>query len=831
MCRGTGGPRDGVKGYELASAAMAERTLTGRSADSRQIYPAPAWGRTGKAERLRCGRVEGDMNTIAGHWRRTLWIAAVALTTGGVPTAGARPRLVRWEMQFRGQVLEAAIGRKVAYYLLHVTNSRKDAPGRDSDREVLNTHGAYTDWRMAVVGVDLVTGRIRWSRRVHSRCDIVADPRNDDVHVYSDLCLTLRASDGEVVRKSAVLTPRGWLDGVIIGSRIWSAGGPNQVMSRRRTWRLVSPDTGKLVEIDVPSRLLLSPDEGSRLRIGGDGLTSVCTVDGKTRWRFECTPVQAYLYERMPIWAHGRIYWLNGAPRRRSEAICLGADDGKVVWRYRLSNGAYRSTDHSLRAGSRARKFASFSLEGGRIIAMDTNGRLHFLDAKTGEPAGQFHPSRTYLCSPAIRGDSLIVFTRDEVRSYPMENVLGDAGRSKMLAYARSALSRGDAAEALDVALETIRCGLGFASAYRLAAEALEELGRGGESPFFRAKALSLAGEGEDARLKTRVGLLRVVDLPEVAGEYCQRVDDMILIGARDGRVFAVDIHSLEKRVIGVADREIARLRPPGPEQVYWTISPFSERKMPLPAKPDEPPEPTDALWRRRTGYHGRSVYYRGAYYRPTPEGVVCWDPAAKASRLFKTCLAITRPHEKRWEIHLTPFGVNYGAGVGGVSILEANLCPSKWLVHLPAGTATRLACGETHFAGVFGEKGKPVELRIYNREGDLLRAAATAGVSSSGRDAGEPILRHAGGYLLCGMELLFLHPDPAVPVVRLARPGAEDTRTVIQGQPKRQNLFGKPIIAGDRVFTVCRGAGLFVFDADYFGRPCATGRAAPFGK
>ena len=43
-------------------------------------------------------------------------------------------RLAAWELDFRGEVLRVAHGRECLYYLLHLANSHKDAPGRRSAR-------------------------------------------------------------------------------------------------------------------------------------------------------------------------------------------------------------------------------------------------------------------------------------------------------------------------------------------------------------------------------------------------------------------------------------------------------------------------------------------------------------------------------------------------------------------------------------------------------------------------------------------------------------------------------------------------------------------------
>ena len=88
---------------------------------------------------------------------------------------------------------------------------------------------------------------------------------------------------------------------------------------------------------------------------------------------------------------------------------------------------------------------------------MDTAGRLHVRHPVTGEVLGVFHPSRRYLCPPAVRGDRLIVCTFRSLRSYPMRVVLGEGGGEGILARARAALAHGRTQDALTVALEAIR--------------------------------------------------------------------------------------------------------------------------------------------------------------------------------------------------------------------------------------------------------------------------------------------------------------------------------------------------------------------------------------
>ncbi len=93
-----------------------------------------------------------------------MWAAATVVIAMLASQAGAGDSLADWELEFGGEVLKAAVGKECSYYVLHVPNSSRNAPGLKDALAMANTHGGGTDWRLALVCVNHADGKIRWSR-------------------------------------------------------------------------------------------------------------------------------------------------------------------------------------------------------------------------------------------------------------------------------------------------------------------------------------------------------------------------------------------------------------------------------------------------------------------------------------------------------------------------------------------------------------------------------------------------------------------------------------------------------------------------------------------
>lgn len=761
---------------------------------------------------------------------KRMWVAATAVMVMWSATASAGESLADWELEFGGEVLKAAVGRQCSYYVLHAPNSSPNAPGLKGALATVNTHGAGTDWRLVLVCVNHADGKIRWSRAVGNYTHLSVDPRNDDAHIYDRLCITLGAGDGQVLKKSGILPGRGRLDGVMIGSRILGERAPDPRKDASRRWILAQPDSGTKIDIDVIAKRLLSPDEKWRLRVESEGsyhrLSCYTVIDNRKIWSYARQVAPPVLFAQMPVLSKGRVYWLNGSSSRRTELVCLEGASGKVVWKRTMPNAIYWPSGHQLRGGGYPKRFATLRLEGEKLATLDAAGRLYVLDANTGRTLWGFHPSSRYLCPPAIRGDSLIVCTFRSIRRYRISRIRGPQAREKLVAAMRALLKARRPDKALTAALTAIRHDLDFAGAYRLAAEALERLDRADEGLFFRARAVGLSGAGTDPVLASRIGLERIVALGSPVGMQCQMLGKYLCAGTLDGRLMAIDTRTLEARRLAEVGEEMAALLAPSGQLRFrdhssrCTVHPITLR-----ANFDAPPGAADPLWFSASGSRGRRVFYRGDYYRPINRGVIRWVPRQHRSILYESPLQLTGRGSHEWNICLSASGRHYGYGPGGVTVLDDHLCPGKWLVHLPKGTASHLECGKEHVGGLFRESGAKRQMRIYSREGKLLRAASTSGISF--RPLGGQFLRHNGGYLLSGMELLYMHPDREVPVIRLARPGAKDTAPVDSAWGGRRSLFGPPTLANDRLFVATRDGCIYVFDAGFFGRS----RPAPAGR
>jgi outer membrane protein assembly factor BamB len=759
-----------------------------------------------------------------------MWAFGIVVLALWTAPAGAGDSLADWELEFRGEVYRAAVGMECSYYMLHTPNSSGNAPGRNA-RYVSDSNGSPTSVPFVLVCVNHTDGKVRWARGFkHSHMSV--DPRNDNVHVYDRRCITLGAKDGKVLKTTSSLPKWTLFDGVMIGSNILSDKIPLLMTRTGRKWLLAHPDSGRKLHMDVVAKRLLSPDEKWRLRIESDGrhhrLSCYTVGDNRKVWSYSRQVAPPVLFAQIPILTKGRIYWLNGSPSRRTELICLDSAGGKTIWSRIMPDGFFRASQHQFRGGAYPNDFEPLWMEGDNPATLDAAGRLHVLSAATGKTLWTFHPSRRYLCPPVVRGEYLIVCTHDSIRRYRLASIREPGARKALLAKARKLLKSDHADKALAMGLRAIKHDADFAGAYLLVAKALEQLGRDDEGLFFRAQSLALSGGGTDPVLLSKIGLERVIALGSpAAGLRCVAIENSVLAGTRDGRLVAIDTQTLEPRCVAQADNEIVNLYS---SRSSLQVSDGSSRGTPhvisLQKKLNEPSGVTDKLWQVAMNRAGPSVFYRGDYYHPVRRGVVRWSTQQGKSIRYNTPLqlgdSLTSGY-KAWWICLTASGSQYGYGPGGVAILDDHLCPSKWLLRMPKGYVYALQSGSEHFGGMFWQNETKRQMRIYSRQGKLIRATASSGLSYW-RYPGQ-FIRHNGGYLLSGMEWLYMHPDSEAPIVRLGRPTAADTSQISHAWGGRFSLFGPPIVANDRLFVITRDGCVYVFDAAFFGRkrPVAT--------
>jgi outer membrane protein assembly factor BamB len=172
-------------------------------------------------------------------------------------------------------------------------------------------------------------------------------------------------------------------------------------------------------------------------------ITCLTTVGDKELWRFMRKVTGPVFDGTLPVWLGGNVYWLSGERWRKSQLVCLDGEAGKEIWRWTLPDSIFWSTDHQLAGGGYATSFSSLQIDDELIMVIDGSGRLHWLAPATGKVLGSFHPSRQYLCPPAVRGDNLVVCKFDSITSYPMTTVLARGSRDAVLAEGRDALASG----------------------------------------------------------------------------------------------------------------------------------------------------------------------------------------------------------------------------------------------------------------------------------------------------------------------------------------------------------------------------------------------------
>ncbi len=736
--------------------------------------------------------------------------------------------LVSWRIPFQGSLRQAVIGQNVAYYL---TSSSHPPGGREEDvRESITVHKNRTGWELLLVCVDLKSGSIRWSRKVRSRSWITVDPKNDNCHVYDLRWITLSAEDGSVRRKSDVLTGD-TMEGILFDSGPVVSGNRNQKFEPGHQWKLIDAQNEMVIEQDVIKLQMLSPDEKYRLRFGPAeegkrALTCVTADEGKKQWTYEREVAPPVLQTPIPRWHNNRVYWLNGATERKTELVCIDGDSGELVWRHTLSSGLYDSDSHPHTDNSYDLKWAPMSIQGDRILLSETTGQIKILNTFTGDVKAKLTPSRAYTSPPKIVNDHLVVFTPNEARAYPLPLGRDSPKRKKLLKRIDQHMKDGSLDRALKLSGRAIKHDHDFSDAYQRASDVLRKMDRERDALYFRARALELSGGGSDPLLRKRLGLIRILSLGSPVGDRLLHRPKWVLnpdekwrmkfhrgnwvfAGTQDGRLVGININSLETKTIERTSNEISDIH----ENREIFLQDHSSRKtfhrfsLPLLNVPTSDAVPDK--WYMITGRSGNVRYEDGTYYRTKENGrLEVWNPEQESYEVRKPKIDV----QKKWEIARIP-GDEIGYGHSGIFELDQKRRPSAWIFQSGDGWVEGLRLSRGHMGCIFQTDDNERQLRIFNREGELLRKIPTRGRSFLG--GFDQFRKWGGGYLLSARDWLWVHPDPEVPIRNLAPPTG-DLRSMDLWWSGRRDWLGIPLQVGNKFFVPTRHGSIYVFDAAF---------------
>lgn len=588
-------------------------------------------------------------------------------------------RLTAWEVDFRGEVLCVASGRNCLYYQLHLNNAQKDAPGRQDALETVGANYDRSDWKYAVVCVDLETGRIRWSRGVNGLVNLAVDPRTDSLYLYHERLVALAADSGKVIERQDPPRAQGRIRGLILGQTL--------AIPEPHGSRPIAPDARLLLydprrrlteEVNVADYRLLAPDESRRLLPSAAGWDCYSVPGDQRLWSLSAPSGNGGL----PIWHGGQPTFVFGTEWQRGVVTSVDRTTGEPRWSTALGWGAYVASQHQLRGGGYQDNLSPLAALDEHLLALDGSGRLYFLDPEDGRPVATLRLSRDLLAMPLQRGGQLIVPAFGWLRSYSIESLLRpetsqDAALQVREARCLAALGRHP--EALVVLDRLVERAPQLAAAWSQRAAVCKAIGDAEEEGYSRCQALALSPESSDDDLRDDWGLLRLYNLD---GKPCWSLVEMggqAYVGTLAGGLRTLDPDSLELSRTACLDHEIAslELKP----QLQAVLGNSTHTRRPISVEAAKADERIPREWYTTGGDQriSQSVAYRGRQFRSMRGGAVRVLSGTEMKDLPSRLDDVGE-----WRIHLAPSGpLGYGEGVFE---LDEDLRPVRWLVRPTVG-------------------------------------------------------------------------------------------------------------------------------------------------
>jgi len=728
-------------------------------------------------------------------------------------------RLTAWEIDFRGEVVQLAHGKKHLYYLLNLPNARKDAPGRPLELESVRAIYDRSGHRFAVVCVDLDTGRVIWSRPVEGLVDLVVDPRTDDVHLVQQLLLTLSAESGALIDRQSLGENWRQVEGLLLD------GTPSLLPAtdgwkRKPALQRLLYDPGAGVAHSVAVYGPTAPDGSCRMELAERGWSCKRVGKGGIGWTVE-GPL--YPRDQTPVAHAGRVAFISGAESSRGIVVSVDPTTGLSRWTATLGWGTYQPRRHTLPAGGIPRRnWTPLAAAGGELLAVDGSGRLTLLDPGSGTKLATPRLAGEYLEMPFSYDGQLIVASYRWVRSYSMASLLepeASVDAALEVRKARSLLALGRFDEALRVADRLVERAPELAAAWQEKADAAAAVEGPTVERFSRAQALSLSGGVTDRALHDGWGLLRIFDLEGKPSRWLALLDDHVHAATLAGFLWDVHVDDLSLGWVRQLEHDYDASRVQiSTELTGWVdhrhqpwpgavAAPVPE--IPAAGKPKLPP--VDWLIRGGVDRISHAVPWRGRQFRSVKGGrvMVLSDGVMRRPAPLLDDIG-------EWRIHIGPGGpLGYGEGVYE---LDDDLRPTRWLIRplLAGAKAERLRVAEIattlETIGLVVASADGAALQVYSWQGRLLGEAPLGPLLSNsfyGPYAGQ-LIPLGRGYLFSDRQLTWVSSDEDRPAWRFGPP-LERTET----NPVRQRwrYFGDPLVTAGCLYVTGLDGQLFVFD------------------
>lgn len=739
--------------------------------------------------------------------------------------ASAKMAAWRFEYPYPKSLRSALPGARRHYLVYWESGQRVVALGAGDKRPVLNDTTMRYDFQERIVCVDTTSGNLLWTRLTMGRMGLGVEPGTDDLFVWRNKkVMKLSAKTGDVIfDKDVELKKFERLDGVIADGHhlIRRPRGFDDDQREFREALLYNVAGGEAVRTDVIFPHRLSSDEKSLLRLSTTwvdkryGRTIQRTsLDGKSKaWEYFHG---GYSYND-PFWYKDDVIALNGDRENKAEVVRLQGETGKVVWRFPLPRGAWRSSHWEHRQGAYPHLFQdSIALVGNRLLALGGEGGLYFLDPATGKLEAQARLGGELFLFPTLVGDHLIICTSDELRSIPLKMVLGQSSTDErdLAVLAAECLAKTDQ---LPQAFKELDAVLRDFPEFQPAWAARVELCRLDNRPWqeveARCRLLELTGKETDPVLHEKFGLVKRFATGQNIRTGLVRFEDALFFGTEAGYVFELDTRRLE-----IVDKKehpaaILSLTPTGKLSAH-----FDDR-----SSDDVAEFPGEIAIKRIADMHNGAVSgdppvpWRGKQYLPLMGGHVRVISLAGMVDHKTRLEGITH-----WRIHFGPAGP-LGYGAGGVFALDDYLCPIRHLVKLEPWALQKkprspvwLASDRTTFAYGMDDGEPGVEIHVRSLDGKKTgKAVHCRGAVGRGRGKSVRLSSCGDGYLFAGQELVWA---PATDVGQPWRFAVGDPEPDLRKAEDAFHFY-TAIIAGPHAFATASDGAVYVFDVTKMGK------------
>ncbi len=720
-------------------------------------------------------------------------------------------RLTAWELDFRGEVVRAVPGKRHLYYQLSIPNSHKDAPGREQALPSIRANKSRSDWRHVVICLDLISGKIRWSREVNGLVNIAVAPGTDDVYLWRELLLQLDANNGEVTLERDLPGDQRAIAGLIVGNKVaipqlYTHG--REILTQGKLL-FYDPRRDLAEEREVGEFFLLAPDESCRLVHRDDGWSCVELPSDRTLWRW---PKPDFVLP--PIWQDDCLLTYSGSDSSHGTISAVDTATGQRRWTTRLGWGAYSIRQHQLRGGGYPDEdWGPLAPLGRDLLTIDGSGRVVLLDAERGDVRVSVKLARNHLCLPPHIGQTLVVCSFDWVRAFPLPTLtdpLACGEATLRLREARCLVGLGRHDEALATLDRVVDRAPNHYAAWALRAEVCRALKRGSETSFSLCMAMALQGRTQDDALHDGWGLVRLFDLGGRPAWEVQQLGGRVYAGTQGGRLWSVDLDSLEARWEQNVDGAIASLGLRANLNAVIRSAQRSDEPIDL-LLPDRPPrDGVPREWWTMGGEKrvGAAVSYRDRQFRPMKGGGVRVLDGTEMRELPGRLQDVGV-----WRIHLSSEGP-LGYGEGGVFELDEDIRPQRVLYRpvvggeAPERVDVQFLRRTAETIGMVVASDKGAALQVCSRDGRLL-GEAPLGRFVSRFPRKDQLIAIGEGYLLSDRQLTWVGPEPR----QVWQFGPALSRTSTERWGDRWRYFGIPSLAQGKLYVTSLDGHLLVFD------------------